>query len=225
MKGWRWTLHEMKLQWKNGLYFIYILVTLLYILLLGYVPEAYKGEVAILLVVSDPTFLGMIFVGGILLLEKNQGIPKGIGISPLGSKGYIFSKVISLLVITLLTSICLMKVGYLSITFVKGVGLMLGASLFTLLGIIIGSFARNTNDFMFWVALFVIPFALPVLSFFFFKDFVILHFIPTYTLLELLSDIPLSLSEACLRLAYLGLWFGGTFVVTQKIVEERIFVR
>ncbi len=225
MKGWHWTLHEMKLQWKNGLYLIYILVTLLYILLLGYVPEAYKGEVATFLVVSDPTFLGMIFVGGILLLEKNQGIPKGIGISPLGSKGYILSKVISLLVITLLTSICLMKVGHLRITFVKGIGLMLGASLFTLIGILIGSFAKSTNDFIFWIALFVTPFAPPVISFYFFKGVRLLHFIPTYTLLEILSDTPLSLSEECLRLAYLGLWLVGTFAITKKIVEDRIFVR
>ena len=84
MKILKWILHEMRLQWKNGLYAVYILIAFLYVFALGYVPEDYKEAVSIMLVVTDPTFVGLMFVGALLLLEKNQGIPKGIGVSPLG---------------------------------------------------------------------------------------------------------------------------------------------
>ena len=101
MKKLKWIIHEIKMQWKNGLYILYILVNLFYILLLGYIPESFKEMVTTVLIISDPTFVGMIFAGGIFLLERNQGIPKAIGISPWGSIGYLLGKIISLVMIVL----------------------------------------------------------------------------------------------------------------------------
>ena len=161
----KWVGHEIKLQWKNGLYVLYILINLFYILVLGYVPREYKELITTLLLLSDPTFLGMIFVGGILLLERNQGIPKGIGVSPLGSSGYIIGKVASLLVIAVVTGLCIMKAGQMKINFNRVAALIMSGSLFTLIGIIIGSFAKGINHFMFLIAIVTIPFAVPLIAY------------------------------------------------------------
>lgn len=217
----RWIFHEIKLQWKNGLYILYLFVNLFYILVLGYIPKEYKALVTTLLLLSDPTFLGMTFVGGILLLEKNQGIPKGIGISPLGSMGYIIGKIISLLIIALITGLCIMKAGQLKINFYGIASLIVSGSLFTSLGIIIGSFAKSINHFLCLVIVFMIPFVLPLITYVFIPTCQILIWIPTTSTVYLLNHI----GNGTLHLAYLILWLTGVLIVTKKIVEQEIFIR
>lgn len=217
----RWIWHEIKLQWKNGLYVLYIAINLFYILLLGYVPQQYKELVTTLLLLSDPTFLGMIFVGGILLLERNQGIPKGIGVSPLGSTGYIMGKVISLLVIALASGICIMGAGHMKFTFIRIASLIVSGGLFTLMGIIIGSFAKGINHFMFLVAVFTMPFAIPLITYVFVPTWKFFIWIPTTSTVYLLNHIGNSIAH----MIYLFAWFIGTFILTKKVVEKEIFVR
>lgn len=217
----RWTFHEVKLQWKNGLYILYLFINWFYILVLGYIPQEYKQLVATLLLLSDPTFLGMMFVGGILLLEKNQGIPKGIGVTPLGSVGYIIGKVFSLLVIALITGLCIMGVGEIQIGFYSVVSLIISGSLFTLLGIIIGSFAKGINHFICLIALFTIPFAIPLIIYLIVPTCPFLMWIPTTSTIYLLNNI----GNSTFHLVYLMLWLIVTFTVTKKIVEQEIFIR
>ena len=111
MKAIGWLRHELGLQWRNGLYALYIVITGCYLLALYYVPTPYQIPVSRLLVLTDPTFLGLVFVGAIILMEKSQGIPKAIGVSPLGVDGYIGGKVGSLLLINLGTAMCLLVAG------------------------------------------------------------------------------------------------------------------
>jgi fluoroquinolone transport system permease protein len=217
----KWILHEIKLQWKNGLYMVYLLINFLYILLLGYTPTPYKELVTTLLLLSDPTFLGMIFVGGILLLEKNQGIPKGIGISPLGGIGYLIGKIVSLLVIALLTAGCMMLVGGVAITFYRVAAIMVSASLFTLLGILIGCFSKGINHFIFLIVVGTLPFAIPVLGYLFELNLVWANWIPIHATVQVLTGHTYSM----LYLGYLGIWLVGVFILTKKIVERELFVR
>ncbi|HSR03547.1 MAG TPA: hypothetical protein VLM88_03070 [Proteiniclasticum sp.] len=61
-------------QYKQGFYFIYLLISFVYLLILSQLPEAI-AEIAITVIVfSDPSVLGLFFIGGILLLEKDQGV-------------------------------------------------------------------------------------------------------------------------------------------------------
>lgn len=224
MKVWNWTWHEIKLQWMNGLYIIYLLVNLIYIFALGYVPQEYKALVTTLLILSDPTFLGMIFVGGILLLEKNQGIPKGIGISPLGSYGYVISKVISLLVIALVTSISLMVTGGIEITVTKVIGILLGSSIFTMMGIIVGSYAEGTNHFIVLIVGVSSLLALPIFTFYLWRSFTVFNFMPIYAMIRLLEGEE-ALQTVILSGLYLCIWLIGIGMITSKVVENKIFVR
>lgn len=227
----RWTGHEIRLQMKNGMYIAYLLVNLLYIFALGYVNGEWKGTVATLLVLTDPTFLGMIFVGGILLLEKNSRIPNGIGISPLGSGGYIIAKCLSLLVITVITAICIMMAGTVRITILKLVAITIVAAIFTMYGIVLATYAKGLNHF---IALFMVGTVigvLPVVLYLVNPLSKLLCFLPTYPLIRILSNDGWAIGEVhvlssegvVVSLVILLLWLIGTYYYTKRTIERRLF--
>lgn len=224
MRNLKWIFHEMRLQWKNGLYAVYILITFLYIFALGYAPKDYKEVVSILLVVTDPTFIGLMFVGALILLEKNQGIPKGIGVSPLGETGYIWGKVCSLLFVSLCTSVCLLWAGNVNIRVHQIVGIVLSAGVFTLMGIIVGSCVRDINQFLIWSAAICIPLGVPVVIYYLGDFSNWLSIVPTYALLHLMHMKEADISML-IDFGSLGLWAAGMYYLAKNRVREYIFIR
>ncbi len=224
MKTLKWIVHEMRLQWKNGLYYVYALIAFLYMFGLGYVPQGYKEAVSTVLVVTDPTFLGLMFVGALILLEKNQGIPKGIGISPLGEAGYIWGKVCSLLIISLLTSLCILWAGRVNIKVHQVLGILISAGSFTLMGIIIGSYVKNINQFLIWCAVICIPLGVPVIAFYFRDWGNWLSIIPTYALLHLMYAKVVNVG-VLVDFVSLSLWGIGMYLIAKMSVREYIFIR
>lgn len=224
MKTLKWIFHEMRLQWKNGLYYIYILIAFLYMFGLDYVPHDYKEVVSIVLVVTDPTFIGLMFVGALILLEKNQGIPKGIGVSPLGEAGYIWGKVCSLLIISLCTSLCILWAGRVNISIHQILGILISAGLFTLIGIIIGSQVKSINQFLIWCVVICIPLGIPVVMFYL-RDFGSwLSVVPTYALLHLMYAKEVKTS-VLIDFVSLSIWVVGMYCLAKTSVREQIFVR
>ena len=224
MKQLRWIMHEIKMQWKNGLYILYVLVNLFYILLLGYIPTAFKEMVATVVIISDPTFVGMIFAGGIFLLERNQGIPKAIGISPLGSVGYLLGKIISLVVIALLTSLCLMKAGDISINVISVLNIIVTSSIFTCIGLMVGTYAKSLNHFIYLLVIVSIPLALPLITYIFAPYFIGLVWVPTYATIKLLGDLGGNNISLFGYGSYLMLWLIATILLTKKVIEQKVFV-
>ncbi|HEX3077984.1 MAG TPA: hypothetical protein VHQ24_14080 [Lachnospiraceae bacterium] len=218
-----WTLHEIRLQMKNGMYGVYIFVNVVYIILLGYLPSEWKQTASTLLLLSDPTFLGMIFVGGILLLERNNSIPRGIGVSPLGSGGYIISKCISLMLIAELTAISIMLAGGIKITALGLLAIMLCGSVFTMLGIVIGSVSRNINHFIILSVVSTIPAAFPIITFYFAPRVFLFNWIPVYPVIRIIHGT--TLVQELLLFTLLIIWVVGVYKLTRKVVEDRIFSR
>lgn len=224
MRNLKWIFHEMRLQWKNGLYYIYIVIAFLYVFALGYVPDRYKEMMSIMLVITDPTFIGLMFVGALILLEKNQGIPKGIGVSPLGESGYIGGKVCSLLVISLCTSLCILWAGKVNVKVHQVLGITLSAGVFTLMGIVIGSSVKNINQFLVISALVCIPLGVPMLIFYLGDLGNWLSIIPTYALLHLLHMKGINIG-VIIDFLSLNVWAICMYYLAKNRVREYIFVR
>lgn len=217
--------YEMSIQFKNGMYVLYIVVNLMYMVLLRNVPETYKELATTLVLLTDPTFLGMIFVGGILLLEKNQGVPKGIGVTPLGSVGYIVCKVGSLLIISLVlgTGIGVASLGKQVNLLTLWVGLGLGASVFTLFGIIMGTYVKNSNQFLILVSVGCTALAIPFLNYLGIWDFAPFKLIPTYSVMCLIESAVKGeglILKACI---YLLACLIVMFKLTEKVITHHLF--
>jgi fluoroquinolone transport system permease protein len=116
-----------------------------------------------ILLYIDPSVLGLFFIGGMVLLEKEQGILSLLYITPLKIKEYMISKILTLTIISMLVGVVISKVaysGYVNIILLL-VGILLTSIFYTLIGFIISTTSRSVNDYfvrmMPWMLLLVLP--------------------------------------------------------------------
>lgn len=94
--------------------------------------------------------LGAFFIGGIWLLEKSEGLHSFWEISPLKSIEYVLSKAISLGIISTLAAgiIAFVVTGARTNYFILLLSTFVGAMVFTLIGLLLASYARSVNHYM-----------------------------------------------------------------------------
>jgi len=154
---------DMKFQWKQGFYSIYLIVSFMYLLILSQLPHFILDYALPIIVFSDPSVLGLFFIGGMVLLEKEQGIIQLLVVSPLTIKEYMLSKIIALTFIALIAGLFITGVSaYKPVNYIPLIiGIILTSIFFTLLGFVISTKAKNLNAFflymMPWTALFMVP--------------------------------------------------------------------
>lgn len=220
-----WLKHEVKLQIKNGLYGIYILVNLIYLFLLGYVPEESKELVLSLIIFSDPTILGMVFIGAFILLEKINGVTGGIAVSPLGASNYIKGKMFSMLFISLITSLVL-AIGVKGLDFNIG-GLIsivaISSMLFTLLGILTAIYTKTINGYLISITGIGLITGLPLVSYFGWIKLPFAKIIPTYSIFSLIEKS--IAGEKILVFPHVLLlgWLLGVYWLTVSKVNSKLF--
>lgn len=221
-----WLKHEVNLQIKNGLYGIYIVVNLIYLFLLGYVPEEFKEISLSLIIFSDPTVLGMVFIGAFILLEKINGVTGGIAISPLGAANYIKGKLFSMMLISLITSLVL-AIGVKGWDFNIGglvVTVAMSSMIFTLLGILLAVYTKTINQYLMGIIGIGLVTSLPLVSYFGLAALPsFINIIPTYSVFLLIErsiagdkllDFP--------NIILLG-WLLGLYWVCVLKVDSKLF--
>lgn len=66
---------DIHFQWKYGFYFIYFILTLLYVCAIAALPEHWKKDIAAIMIYSDPAAMGLFFMGGdCTFRKKSKGI-------------------------------------------------------------------------------------------------------------------------------------------------------
>lgn len=140
---------DVRYQFKYGFYFLYAVITAVYIGILLLLPETIIRQAAALIIMSDPAALGFFFVGGMILLERGEGLHGYYAVLPSATREYVIAKALSLSFISTLVGIAVASfvlgpgVNYMILT----AGLLAGSALFTLLGVIIGTLARSVNHY------------------------------------------------------------------------------
>lgn len=141
---------DMRYQFKYGFYFLYVIVSAAYIGILLMLPVEIRRQGAAVIIWSDPAALGFFFSGGIVLLEKGEGLHSYFSIVPVTTGEYILAKVLSLSVISTMAGLTIASFGlkgrvdYLLLV----PGLLAGSALFTLFGLAVGSMARSVNHYL-----------------------------------------------------------------------------
>ena len=96
---------EITLQWRQGFWLVYFVFTAIYVTVLISLPEKNRMLVSLILILSDTTMLGIIFIGALVLLEKQQAVIQSLFVTPLEPSQYVWSKTISLSLIAISMSI------------------------------------------------------------------------------------------------------------------------
>jgi len=96
---------EITLQWRQGFWLVYFVVSAIYVIVLFNVPLEKRMMVSLIMILSDTTMLGVIFIGALVLLEKQQLVIHSLFVTPLEPSSYIRAKTISLTLIAVCMSI------------------------------------------------------------------------------------------------------------------------
>lgn len=218
---------DFKFQLKQGFYTIYLVVIIVYLLVLSFIPNEYKNIILPILVYSDPAGLGMFFIGGIIMLEKEQGIINYLIITPLKVTEYIFSKVVTLSVLGTLVGILITifssyegKVNYLYL----GVGLFLIAIFFIYIGIIIVVGCKSLNQYFVKIIPYITLLILPCFTLIGFNYSEIFYLIPSVAGLKIILGAynNISLIEVASLSLYLLLINYFLLLKVTNIFEEKI---
>ncbi len=104
--------HDVRLQYRYGIYAAYAVVVALYAALLVSAGPSLPAWVAPLLIFIDPAGVGFIFLGALMLLERSEGVRPALAASPVGATDYLVSKLVTLTGMALVASLVLMAVGH-----------------------------------------------------------------------------------------------------------------
>ena len=179
---------EISLQWRQGFWLVYFVFTAIYVTVLLSLPEKNRMLVSLLLILSDTTMLGVIFIGALVLLEKQQAVIQSLFVTPLEPSQYIWSKTISLSLI----AVCMSILVYLPVWHFTAYTLLLLACIaftagtFVLLGLGLAARVDTINQYfglMMGVSMLLI---LPVLPYLLLEQHPIFLFLPYVASLDLM---------------------------------------
>lgn len=162
---------DIRFQVKQGFYVIYFVLTITYMLTMRQLPNNIKVISIPLVVFSDPSVVGFFFIGGIVMLEKVQGILNYIVVTPLRTREYLLSKVISLAILGEAAGIAIVlqtyqgKVNWLLLI----TGIFLSSVFFTLFGFLIAAGCRTINQYFIKAVPYTLILILPCFSIIGFK--------------------------------------------------------
>ncbi|NJJ35241.1 ABC transporter permease [Clostridioides difficile] len=139
---------DIKFQFKYGFYFLYIILSIIYICVINVFPTFMREKIAIIMIYSDPAAMGLFFMGAIVLLEKSQRVLNSLTVSPVKVSEYILSKVISLGIISSIVAIFIASAANLDNIVIVIIGTFFSSVIFSLLGLMIASRVSSLNKFI-----------------------------------------------------------------------------
>jgi len=177
------------LQVKYGFYLVYAIITLVYIIFLQQLPDKILGTVLPIIIFSDPGVLGFYFISGLVLLEKGEGVLEFLIATPLRTKEYLISKLISLTILSVATSLIIVIFAYgLEINFPLFVlGIVLTSFFFILIGFVAVSKFPTINQYMLSSIIYTTILCLPFLDYFELYKSKLFYLFPTQASLLLIS--------------------------------------
>ncbi|MDD3842831.1 MAG: hypothetical protein PHD24_05240, partial [Candidatus Izemoplasmatales bacterium] len=87
---------DIRFQIKYGFYFLYAVFSVLYIIILVLLPQNTIKTATALLIFTDPSVFGLIFMGSIVQFEITEKTFDSLCIAPIRPVDYLFGKLISL---------------------------------------------------------------------------------------------------------------------------------
>lgn len=206
--------NDVRLQVRHGLYTVYGVVCALYILILQGLPPEAREALLPVFVFLDPSMAGFFFVGGIVMLERNDRVLSAVFTSPVGLEEYFASKVISLTLLALAASV-VVSVGGVGLRFRPAwlfASVSLTSGVFTIVGLAAAARFRTLSRYMVWSAAYMLPFAIPVAARLAGLRSPLLHLIPSHGSLVLVSaafePAPPAAGDAAAAAASLLVWLA-----------------
>ncbi len=172
---------DFKLQKAYKISIIYGLVMILYIIMIKVIPLDDNVPLLIMLIFTDPSLLGFMFIGALVYFEKSENVLTALSATPLKLDTYLKSKAFTFGIMSLYTSVIIVlfikwiDANYLLLS----IGVFLTSIAFTLFGFAIASKFNNFNEFLMTAIVYNFVFLIPILQYLGVIDSYLIYLIPT----------------------------------------------
>lgn len=222
----RW---DIQLQFRNGFYFVSGFVAVLLIILLrqlGNVNWAIWWPPIILENLVINTFY---FMSGMVLLEKGEGTIEAQVVTPLRPSEYLFSKVFSLALLSLLESLVVVVAvsGFDFNWLLLPLGILLLVALYVFYGFFVVARYDAIGEFILPSAFWTMGFSLPMLYYFNIwpKKWMFLHPMQAPLILMQAAFEPLPFWQVLYGIGYSLLWIGIGCFVTRRTYHNFVVTK
>jgi len=140
---------DIRFQFRHGFYYVYAILSVIYVLVLRFLPVPLVHPTMVLILFTDVCALGFFFVGAIILLERGQNITESLFVTPLRLYEYLLSKLLSFLILSVLSTGIIILGASIHMQNVVWFcfGLIFSSGIYTLFGLVFAAKARNVNDY------------------------------------------------------------------------------
>jgi len=212
--------HDILFQFRHRFYYAYFFILAVYYSIISNVSGVVKDFLTIFILFSDTTVLGFFFVGGLILLERDQNTLQSIFVTPVKVGEYLFSKTVSLTILSYFASvfIALTAFGFPDEFLLFSAGAILSSTFFIFTGIAIAVRSKTVNKYFFNAIVFTMIFFVPIVDFIgIFKSSLFMIF-PTYATITLFSVLikELTFFEKTASLISLLFWNCGMLFIAKK---------
>lgn len=210
---------------RNNLIAISIFLTLSYTGLFWAIRNLGETELILtLLIYNDPAVIGLIFVGLVVIMEKDQSVYPAFLIAPSSLSTYLFARILPLSVLGWLCAlgmgVAVMGTQFNVLSF--SLGVFLTCLLFAMVGICLSAYARNFLPYMLRCIPLLLLMSLPLLNYFKVTNLAILNFWPLAGPLEMISN---SYNQGSVSIPALGItlaWLLVFYAASIRILRSRI---
>lgn len=222
---------QLVLQFRHGFYYAYAIVCGLYIALLLLFPEDIRSRIAAFVIFSDPAVLGFFFIGGIILLEKDENTLQNLFVTPIRTGEYVIAKDISLSLLAVLTSgiIAAAANGFNANWAMLLTGVLLTSVVFIHIGIAAVSRIKSLNKYILSAVVYMFPLFVPVLDYYGIVPFWGFRLFPTWASIALiggaLSTTPPTPGDIVLAYAVLIGWAALSYFWAVNWIERYVIGR
>lgn len=215
---------DIKFQFKQGFYLVYVFITIGYLIVVQQLPSFLQKSAVPLIVFTDPALIGFFFIGGIIMLERVQGIFNYLLVTPLRTKEYMISKIISLSITAVFASIAITAGGYKENVnvLILIIAIFLISIFATLLGIIAAINCRTINAYFIKMIPYILFLVLPCIASMMNKEPWLFLF-PSVVAFELLKGAfnGITITKVILIISYLLFLNTSLLIVVEKLISKK----
>lgn len=217
------------LQSRYKIIHLSILSVLIYYVALVAVPSMNTEEFKTMYLFFDPTLIGIMFVGALVLFEKTENTLQALNVTPMETRTYFFSKIISLTLLSIISAFLFLFLahGFFFDYFYMVNGILLTSIFLILVGFILVARCNSINEFLLMMMLaFLLLFAPPLLDFTGIYSNVIFYLWPSRASFLLFEGVfgSVSLYDTIYALVYLCLWIVICYYFAKKSFYKHIVV-
>ena len=217
------------LQFRYKIIHLSILSVIIYYMSLIAIPSMNTTEFKTLYLFMDPTLIGIMFVGALVLFEKTENTLQALTVTPMETRTYFLSKIISLTILSIVSGFLFVFLshGFHFQYFYMIAGIVLTSIFLILLGFLLVARCRGINEYLGMMMMaFLLLFVPPLLDISGIYKNVIFYLWPSQASFLLFNGVfgTVSFSDTIYALVYLIIWIVGCYVLAKKAFYKYIVV-